>query len=70
MKVISAILASCNMTWSNTVMAIAYFKDIKDLPLFREYLKVNNYPDIPIAISHANICRDDLLFEVELNAIR
>ena len=69
MKVISAILESRNMNWSNTAKAIAYFKEIQDLHLFREYLQKMNIPDFPIAISHADICRDNLLFELELDAV-
>jgi enamine deaminase RidA (YjgF/YER057c/UK114 family) len=70
MQVISAILESRGMTWSDTAKAIAYFKDIKEQPLFTEYLKKNNYPHFPVAISHADICRDDLLFELELDAVK
>jgi len=25
---------------------------------------------LPVAISHADVCRDDLLFEIELDAIQ
>jgi len=70
MKVIAEILKSRDMTWSNTVKAIAYFKDIKEKPLFTEYLKKNNYPHLPVAIAHADICRDNLLFELELDAVK
>ncbi len=70
MKVISAILESRNMDWSDTAKAIAYFKDIKEVPLFYQYLRDNNYPSLPVAISHADICRDDLLFELELDAVK
>jgi enamine deaminase RidA (YjgF/YER057c/UK114 family) len=69
MKVVDAILKSRNMDWSNTVKAIAYFADIKDAPLFKKILEEKHYPQLPVAISHADICRDDLLFEIELEAV-
>lgn len=70
LQVISAILESRNMAWSDTVRAIAYFANIADLPLLAGRMKTNGIPTIPMAISHAAICRDDLLFEIELDAMR
>lgn len=70
MKVVEAILESRNMNWINTAKAIAYFPYINDIYIFQKYLNDNNYPDIPIAYSHTDICRDDLLFEIELDAIK
>ncbi len=69
MQVVDAILKSRNMDWKDTVKAITYFADINDVHLFEKYLTDNNYPDFPVAISHADVCRDDLLFELELDAI-
>ena len=69
MKVVDAILKSREMDWDDTVKAIAYFADIKDAPLFTKFLQENHYPQLPVAISHADVCRDDLLFEIELEAI-
>jgi len=70
MQVIEEILKSCDMTWDDTTRAIAYFKDMRDLPLYYAYCKVHNLPRFPLALSHADICRDDLLFEIELDALR
>ena len=69
LEVLDAILKYRNMSWSDTVRAIAYFADINDLPLLHERLTAYSIPQIPIAISHAAICRDDLLFEIELDAV-
>ncbi|OVE73904.1 hypothetical protein BVX94_02415 [bacterium B17] len=68
MEVVKAILESRDMSWENTTRAIAYFKDTKDLPLLYDYCKANNLPDMPIAIAHSDICRHDLLFEIEFDA--
>jgi len=70
MEVVHAILQSRGMDWGDVSRAAAYFKDIKETPLFYEYCNVNNLPPMPVAIAHADICRDDLLFEVELDAIK
>ena len=70
MKVISGILESRGFEWSDTAKAIAYFTDINEIHLFDDYLKANNIPELPVSISHADICRDDLLFELELDAVK
>ncbi len=68
MDVIKEILVSRNMSWEDTTRAIAYFKDAADIPLLYQYCEENNLPPMPIAISHSDICRDDLLFEIEFDA--
>lgn len=68
MQVVDAILKSRKMNWNHTVRAIAYFKDRRDVPLFEEYCIANQIPRLPCAIAHATVCRDNLLFELELDA--
>jgi len=70
MEVADAILKSRNMSFSDMVRGIAYFKNITDAPLLAKYCRENNLPQTPFAISHSDICRDDLLFEIELDAIK
>lgn len=70
MEVTDAILKSRKMDWSDTVRGIAYFKDITNAHLFTEYCKDNGLPRMPFALSHSDVCRDDLLFEIELDAIK
>jgi enamine deaminase RidA (YjgF/YER057c/UK114 family) len=69
MAVVHALLKSRNMDWEQTVRAIAYFKHAADIQLFKTYCARNQLPELPVAISHADICRDDLLFEIELDAV-
>ena len=69
MEVVRAILESCNMTWADTSRAIAYFKDIENAPLLDKYCRENRLPHMSIAVAHSDICRDDLLFEIELDAV-
>ena len=70
MEVVHSILESRGMDWGDTSRAIAYFKQINDAPLLATYCRENGLPELPVAISHADICRHDLLFEIELDAVK
>jgi enamine deaminase RidA (YjgF/YER057c/UK114 family) len=70
MEVADAILQSRNMSYTDMVRGIAYFKDIADAPLLGQYCKEKNLPQLPFAVSHSDVCRDDLLFEIELDAAK
>jgi enamine deaminase RidA (YjgF/YER057c/UK114 family) len=70
MEVVHAILKSRNMDWEDTSRAIAYFKNIDEAHLLEKYCLENNLPELPVAISHADVCRHDLLFEIELDAVK
>jgi enamine deaminase RidA (YjgF/YER057c/UK114 family) len=69
MEVVEAILKGRDMGWSDTSRAIAYFKDIKNAPLYHDYCKQHDLPRFPVSLAHADVCRDDLLFELELDAV-
>jgi enamine deaminase RidA (YjgF/YER057c/UK114 family) len=70
MEVVLAILESCAMDWADTSRVVAYFKDIEHAPLLDEYCDQQSLPAIPIAVAHGDICRDDLLFELEVDAVK
>jgi enamine deaminase RidA (YjgF/YER057c/UK114 family) len=70
MEVTEAILKGRDMGWEDTVRGIAYFKDIKNAHLFAEYCNKHKLPKMPFALSHSDVCRDDLLFEIELDAVK
>ena len=70
MEVVCAILESRNMDWADVTRALAYFKHAQDAHLFEQYRKDNHIPDFPVVIARNDICRDDLLFELEVDAIR
>ncbi len=69
-QVIKAILDSRGMTWADATRAIAYFKDIKDVDVFGAYCDRAGLKDLPVICMHADVCRDELLFEIELEAVR
>ena len=68
MDVVAAILESRNMTWHDCTRAIAYNTDKNNSSNFREYLRERGLERLPVTLMHADICRSDLLFEIELEA--
>lgn len=70
MEVVYAILESRGLAWNDTSRAIAYFRDMDNAPLLDKYCEDHQLPQLPIAVAHGDICRDDLLFEIEVDAIK
>ncbi len=70
MRVVEAILASRGMDWNSAVRGIAYFQHMGDAPLLAEYCRTHGIGNLPVINAHATVCRDDLLFELELDAIK
>jgi enamine deaminase RidA (YjgF/YER057c/UK114 family) len=68
MEVVEAILQSRRMKWSDVTRMIAYYKDMADMPHFETWCRQNEVHGMPVVSAHADVCRDDLLFEVELDA--
>ncbi len=68
MQVVKAILSSRGMDWADLSRGIAYFKDRADVALWEDWAARNELPRFSLAISHANVCRDALLFEIEVDA--
>lgn len=70
MKVIEEIFKSCSMNWDNAVRAIVYLKNIQDIPVFNEFCRKNHLPSFPLCICQSDICREDFLFEIEIDFIK
>ena len=70
MRVIAAILQSRDMDWADVVRGIAYVKRKEDFSAFERYCRANNLPPLPVPIVRNDVCRDDLLFELEVDAIQ
>ena len=70
MEVVGAILESRGMKLADTVRATAYFKSPTDAPMFKHWLERHKLSELPVVLAACDICRDDLLFEIELDAIR
>jgi enamine deaminase RidA (YjgF/YER057c/UK114 family) len=69
LDVVEAILKSRGMDWKDTTRAIGYFYDIAAIPVFEQCCRERGMPPIPLLPVHATVCRHDLLFEIELDAV-
>lgn len=68
MDVVEAILTSRNLSYAAASRATAYFKRIEDVPAFNAWCAARNL-SIPVVSIQADVCRDELLFELELDAM-
>lgn len=69
MDVVEAILDSRNMGWGDVSRAIAYFKHADEFSAWDRCCAARELPIMPVMVVHDDICRHDLLFEIELDAI-
>jgi enamine deaminase RidA (YjgF/YER057c/UK114 family) len=69
-EVISEILKNENMCWGDISDSIAYFTDLNDIEKFHDHLEKLEISHFPVTYVHADICRNDLLFELELHAVK
>lgn len=70
MQVVEDILASRRMTFADVSRATAYFKTPEAAPVFDDWLARHESLAMPMVRACCDICRDDLLFEIELDAIQ
>ncbi len=70
MEVIEGVLASRQMSLADTSRAVAYFKFAKDAAVFSKWLKQRGVKRLPLLNVCCDICRPDLLFELELDALQ
>lgn len=68
MDVLEQILASRQMTMANVVRAVAYFKTPSDSVYFSEWCSEHGLNGLVVPCVQCDICRPDLLFELELDA--
>lgn len=68
--VVGALLESRGMQWDDVVRGIAYFRHPHEVTALEDFLCRGDVPRIPLILSHSVVCRDDLLFELEVDAIR
>lgn len=69
MEVVQAILRSREMDWGDVTRSLVYFKRAKDAPLFRRYCDESGIPPFPAIVAENDVCRDELLFEIEVDAV-
>jgi enamine deaminase RidA (YjgF/YER057c/UK114 family) len=68
MEVIAGILQSRGMDYRDVTRATAYYRDPAYLPYFTAWCAERNLENMPVVHTHSVVCRDDLLFELELDA--
>lgn len=68
MRVAGALINNAGMDWPDIVRGIMYFKDPKHFVLFDTWC-IQNRISIPHVKVAADICRDDLLFELEIDGL-
>lgn len=69
MEVIRAILVSRGMDFADGSRVTAYFKRPDFVPAFEQWRAKNDLAEWPIVYTQADICRDELLFELEMDAL-
>ncbi len=70
MEVVDALLAHAGMDIADTTRAIAYFRHSGEMHLWQDYCDARHLPPLPTVVAQCDVCRDDLLFEIELDATR
>ncbi len=68
--VVAAILRSRDMDWEHVTRATAYVRYAEDAGVFEQYRQAAGLPALPVVVAHNVVCRDDLLFELEVDAAR
>jgi enamine deaminase RidA (YjgF/YER057c/UK114 family) len=68
MEVVKALLNSRNMGFENVTRATAYFHNVSDAPAFTSWC-CEKRVTLPIIVTQADMCREELLFEIELDAM-
>lgn len=67
--VVEAILTSRGMGWKDVTRAVMYLKKAAYLGEWQAWLKANGLENMPLVTIEADVCRDDLLVELELDAV-
>jgi enamine deaminase RidA (YjgF/YER057c/UK114 family) len=62
---VDMLLENQGATWDDIVSAITYLKDIRTAERFRACLHARRLPDFPHSIVKAEVCRPELLCEIE-----
>jgi enamine deaminase RidA (YjgF/YER057c/UK114 family) len=69
LDVVNAILESRGMGWADVARGVGHFKRAEDAPAFRRCCDADQIGPLPVVLAQSEICRPDLLFELEVDAI-
>ncbi len=65
--VVSKIIEQEGFMWADVTRATAYVKDKENLSILKDVLDSDLPYPVPLIVTQNTICRDDLLFEIELD---
>ena len=69
MDVVRAILDQRQMSFADVTRATAYFKRASQAPALARWCAGEGIKPFPVVLTEASVCRDELLFEIELDAM-
>jgi len=70
MDVVEAILVSRGMGWKDTTRAVMYLKKASYRGIWQAWRKAHGLEAMPVVTIEADVCRDDLLVELEMDAVK
>ena len=70
MTAVQAILESRGYGWADVTRSIVYLKEADFLGPWRDWLSVHGLPDAFAAETVCDVCRDEWLFEIEVDAVK
>ena len=70
MDVVEAILVSRGMGWRDATRAVMYLKKAAYMTEWRAWLRAHRLEGLPLITVEANVYRDDLLVELEVDAVK
>lgn len=68
MEVVNAILESSGMSWDDAARGVVYYPNTANHELFLEYCQRQHIPDFDLSVVASDVCRKELLFEIEWDA--
>ncbi len=69
-QIVEALLHSQGFDWKDTVRGIGYYKHEKDLLSHEDFVRNHCAGSFPLLQTVNVVCRDNLLFELEVNAVQ
>lgn len=70
MNVVQGILQSRGISFADVTRATAYFSNAAQAPVLAAWLARHGLHSLPVVCTRSDVCRPDLLFEIELDAAR
>ena len=69
MEVVEAILHARGMGWADVTRALAYFRRPADVGAYKRWEAGHGVGPLPTIVGTHTVCRDDLLYEIEVDAM-